>query len=398
MLSRYLDQRFWATEVRRYGHQALRISRHQWQGRSLRSNASHLFFSRRDVERAFRSRTVFMWMEHAKWILRKAREYALADYMRTLTEGLVDSHMMRRRLHYEKKTWRGIDTNLKRLRDALTHTEGLITTVLEEYKGRRDSLPLGAAEVERSLEQYLAHIQDLFTRASEINRLLGGEVYHLQFLVLGVLRQEDEGRRRLQRYVDTIAARIQQVLRPAADHIIRIATDVGAECTIVVTEHTESCTAREVRVDPAVTARWTENIVPAMFQDANANFPSVRQHLDDLTNTIQSAGRAPRVALAESPLSRGFNLLVEEAGLREIRTERRRLRNLALRDMRRISNNRGLRRIIEQWLTFLESQDLQSGAATAEERQAIRHNAIAALAPLPAVLPGDVVEGSSDAS
>lgn len=93
MLSRYLDQRFWDGEVRRYGQQALKVSRHQWQGRSLKSNARHLFFDKRDVERAFRSKSVYVWMDFAKSVLRKSREYALADYMKSLTEGLVESHM-----------------------------------------------------------------------------------------------------------------------------------------------------------------------------------------------------------------------------------------------------------------------------------------------------------------
>lgn len=304
---------------------------------------------------------------------------------------------MRRRLHYEKKTWRGIDTNLQRLRDALTRTEGRATTALEEYRGRRASLPLDAPETGRSLQQYLAHVQDLFTRASELNRLLGGEVHYLQYLVLGFLRQEDGSRRRLQRYVNTIAARIRRVLRPAADHIIRLATDTAAECTAAVTDYTESCAAHGAAADPAATAPWAEDVVPAMLRDAGAGFPPARQHLDDLAGTIRSAGRAARRALAEPPLSRGFGLLVEEAGLREIRTARRRLRDLALRDMRRISGNGDLRRLIEQWLTFLESQDLQLGAATAEERRALQQNAIAALAPLPAAVPGGAGEGSSDA-
>ncbi|KUI57475.1 hypothetical protein VP1G_04833 [Cytospora mali] len=393
MLSQYLDQSFWSTKFRKYGHQALKISRHQWEGRSLKSTFSYVLSSKRDVVRAFRSKTAYRWMRRAHRALVEAREYALATYMTNLSQSAVESDMMRRRLHYEKKTWPRTDAALMRLRREVRRVRGIATTRLREYKARRGVLPLGAVEVGRGLEGYLEQVRLLLIQGKELDRLLGEEVQYLQYLVLGFLRQENDARSRLQSYMDVIYERIYRVLEPAAATIIRTTARVNTEWLDVITEYAEACLAQNVRVDRTVRNLW--GILTTMSTDANALYPPTQHHLDNLRNIIKNGRRVAAGGLAGSPMASNFDLLVDSAGLREIRTQRMRLRNLALRDMLRISRNNNLKQIVEEWLVILATQDRLRGAATEEERRAIQGDAVVDFSQFP-ISPPQVGEDSGD--
>lgn len=381
MLSRYHDQRFWSAEFRKYGHQALKLSRHRWEGRPLKSHFKYMLVSRRDVVRAFGSTRAFRWMKSARETLVAAREYALAAYMMNLARNVVESDMMRRRLHYEKKAWPRTDAKLTRLRREVNRIRGITTARLDDYMAMRSVLPLDTEEVGRDLEEYLTQTRQLLIQCKDLNRLLGEEVQYLQYLVLGVLKQEENSRTRLQSYMDVISERINRVLEPAANTIIRMASVINAEWPGVVTEYTDACLAQDIHVDENVSNLW--DTISAMSSDSNALFPSIRQHLSNLRDIILNGRAVAAHRLAGEPLSGNFDLLVDSNGLREIRTQRMQLRNLALRDMRRLSHVSNLREIVMEWLALLATHDRLRGAATREERRAIRGDAPLSFSELP---------------
>lgn len=390
ILSRYLDRRFWSSSFRKYGQQALKLPRHRWEDKPLKSRLFFVLFSRREVERAFGSTTAFRWMRYARETLVAAREFALASYMMDFSRSIVEADMMRRRLHYEKKTWPVTDAKLIRLGRLLTRTRHLATMRLGDYRARRGDSPLGAAEVITALTMYLTEMRLLYIQAKDLDRLLGEEIPYLQYLTLGFLRQDDNTRARLQGYMNVISVRVHRVLRPAADNIISTTAEIKAEWLGVVTDYTEACVAQGVRVDRAVSN--LEGTLTTMSADATAIFPSTRQLVSDLRDVVQDGWRVVARRVADPPpgLAGSFNLLADSVGLREIRTQRMRLRNLALRDMRRISHDGNLRAIVEQWLAILQIHDRLRGAATEEERRAIRREGPIDFPQPPAVAFGNV--------
>lgn len=211
MLSRYHDQKFWSADFRRYGHQALKLSRHQWEGVPLRSDLEYKLIIRSDVVRAFGSKRAYRWMRLAYQTLVQARETALATYMMGLSRSVVESVMMRRRLHYEKKAWPRTDADLTRLRKEVTRLQDTATRRLNDYRALRTVLPFDMADIGRAFQTYMEQVRLLFAQCKKLDRVLGEEVQYLQYLVLGFLRQEEHVRAWLQNYMVVISKRINRV-------------------------------------------------------------------------------------------------------------------------------------------------------------------------------------------
>lgn len=237
------------------------------------------------------------------------------------------------------------------------------------------------ADIGRSFQVYIEQVRLLFVQCKELDRVLGEEVQYLQYLVLGFLRQEEDVWAWLQNYMDVISERINRILEPAVNAITTTTTSIDAEWPGVLIEYTDACVALNILVDPIVGT--IQDIISAMSSDANQNFPSTRQHLANLRNVILNAGQVAADSLVGTPLAGNFNLLADSIGLREVRTRRTWLREVALRDIRRISPNSNLREVVQEWLALLATHEELAGVATREERRAIRSGAAASLSQLP---------------
>ena len=374
MVTRYLDEDFWSGVFSKYGHESLKLSRHQWEGKPLRTGVHYEITSKRYVQKAFRSKRAYFWMRLASDVLYRARKYALGEYMLALSRSVVESDMMRQRLHYEKKTWPVTDAKLRKLDRKMTRTREDIKKRLAEYTERRDVVPIGTAEIGGLLYNYLETVWTLFVDCQSLNRSLGEEIPYLQKLVLSYLRQEDHVRPRLQNYYDLMLKRIDRVLGPVADNMIDGAGENMTDWEDMLDEYEQTCAAQSILMGQNSTI-W-RGLLETLRSHVRATLPATRQHITDLREVIASMGQAvtgsgPGGGPLALALARDLDLVVDTSGVRPLRAQRREFRNLALRDLRRISGDSSLRPMVEEWFRVLATHDKLRGAATAEERQAL---------------------------
>lgn len=373
MYSRLFRESFWAPggPFAKYGHQALRMPTHQWEGRALKSQFEFLYVRMRDVSRAFGSKRAVDWMLTACIKLREAGQYAIAEYMLHLTESLVEGGMMRRRLHYDKKTWPQTDRAILRHIDEIRRLGNQLPALLAAYRHAQAQWVDHSQDREPLVNAISAYIDQgrlIIVEATEVQRLLGVEVQHTQYLVLGVLKQTGETRRHLGRYLDILRYRLQSVLGRRASEAI------GAVSAVHQQYFDEIVPGLPQPMDGHVLYGRLRQLVSnftTMSASIQATLPSTRNQLSDLVNTISIClEENANGALGAPPLAR-FNYLVDSSGIREMRTQRRNLRNLALRDMMRLPYNSKERRIAHGWMMALQTQPRLAEAETEAMREAL---------------------------
>lgn len=371
--SRLFHESFWARggPFAQYGHQALRMPVHQWEGRPLKSQFEFLYVRNHDSSRAFGSKAAVNWMLSAYALLREAGQYAIAEYMLHLTESLVEGSRMGKRLHYEKKTWAQTDPRILGRIGEIRRLGNQLPTLLANYRQARDQPGdprQGPAPVANALSAYIDQGRLMLVEATELERLLGIEVQQTQYLILGVLKQIDETRRSLGRYLDILRYRLQNVLGRRADEAIAAVSALHQQYLAEIVPglpQPMDGNQQHRRLSQLVSAYTT------MSASIQASFPSVRNQLNDLVNTISIClNQDGNGALARPPLDR-FNYLLDSSGIRQMRTERRNLEGLAIRDIRRLPEGSQERRIVYGWMMALATQPQVAGAATGPERQAL---------------------------
>ena len=366
MYSRFFHQGFWGKRgpFEKYGQQALKLSTHQWETRGLKSQLHYFYVRKDDVAKAFGSRKVYIWMLNATSVLEEARQYVISEYMIDLTESVVEADRMGQRLHYEKKTWPRTDKKISEHIREIRRLRSQIPDILNKY-GQAKSGPRGpnGPTWERALGAYIEQGRLIIVEASEMQRLLGIEVQYLQYLILGVHRQDEETRKKLGRYMDTISYRLRKVLARMADEAIEAATHVHEQYLI--------------EIMPDLPQQLSDNLqqltsrLETMSKDIHTTFPSTRQQLSNLADFITKGISHNDSGETESPPLQGFDLLVDASGIREIRTKRRQLQDLALRDLRHLGPEAPEHRIVNAWLRALRTQP-QLAQATLKEAAVIK--------------------------
>lgn len=381
MYSRLFREAFWARggPHYKYGHQALRMPTDRWEGRNLKSHFEFYYIRKKDVPRVFRNRGVYIWMLSANAVLQEARHHAIAEYMLNLTEGLVEASRMGRRLHYEKKTWPRKDGEIMRHILQIRQLGAQIPNLLGNYRraqGGWVDLSGNQMSVEDALVAYINQGRQVITEATEVQRLINIEVQQTQFLVVGVLKQPDETRRDLSRYLEIIRYRLQTVLYRMADEALQAALFARQQyVNEIVPDLSRQADDNVNHTDRNARIRAFEAMSAAIWE----SLPSTRFQLADLANTISICmTQDDNGTLATPPLA-SFNNLVDGAGLRELRTRQRNLRSLALRDLGSLPRNGPAHRIVTAWLRALRTQQQLAGLATQAERDALRGNLVASL-------------------
>ncbi|ROV93433.1 hypothetical protein VPNG_09636 [Cytospora leucostoma] len=366
--SGFFDESFWTGggPFDKYGHQALRISTHQWEGRPLKSQYKFHYTREKDVWRAFASRRVVRWFGAAFHLLQRAKQYALAAYLAAKTDEAAERLVMRKRLHYEKKTWPRNDALLFRhiseIRRLLPLLPGLMDTYRRAKAGQDHA---DAPTMDGALLAYVEQARLIIIEASEIQRRLGIEVQYLQYIVLGILKQDKETRIRLRRYMDLMRFRIQSVLIRMADET----TD--AALTWVYQQFSDEFLP-DIPPDPDTILHQRASRVTFMGVELMSTFPSTRQQLSDLAEVITvCTDAADDGELGSPPLDR-FNLLVDGAGLRAMRTKQRDLCRLAYAHALDLRPGSPEQRIVAAWNGALVKQGELAQAANGEQRAAIR--------------------------
>ncbi|KAK7726890.1 hypothetical protein SLS53_006933 [Cytospora paraplurivora] len=366
--SRFFGESFWTAggPFDKYGHQALRISTHQWEGNPLKSQYKFYYTRQKDVARAFGSRRVFLWMAAVGHLLRKANQYALADYLSAKTNETAEGSVMRKRLHYEKKTWPRNDALLFRhiaeIRRLLIPARGLLETYRRAKAGQNYA---DAPTMEAALLAYVEQARLIIIEASEIQRRLGIEVQYLQYLVFGILKQDNETRVELRRYMDIIRFRIQSVL-------IRMADETIDAALVWVFQQFSDEILPDIPLDLNTILHQRASRVTFMGVELMSTFPSTRQQLSGLAEVITLCiDVADDGDLGSLPLDR-FNLLVDGAGLRAMRTKQRDLGRLAFRDALHLRPGSPEMKIVLAWNGALLKQKELAQAANGEQRAAIR--------------------------
>lgn len=365
---RFFNESFWTGggAFDKYGHQALRISRHQWEGKALKSQFKLQYIRHKDVARAFGSRKVYLWIAAVEVLLRKAKQYALADYLSEKTKERTEGVVMRKRLHYEKKTWRRSDALLFRhvaeIRRLLVPLRELLDTYQRARAGQDNADALTA---EAALLAYVDQARLIIIEASEIQRRLGIEVQYLQYLAFAIVKQDNRTRVGLRRYMDLIRFRIRSFL-------IRMADETTSAALLWVFQQYCGEILPEIPPDPATLLRQRASRLTSIGRELATSFPSTRQQLADLADVIDVCiDVADDGELGSPPLER-FNLLVDGAGLRALRTNQRNLGRIAFRDASRLRPGSPEQKIVAAWNGALLKQSELAQAASREQRAAIR--------------------------
>lgn len=363
MYGRLFRESFWGRSgpFAKYGQQALKLSTHEWGGRVLKSQLRFLDFRPKELAKAYRNQKAAAWIFDAQQALVATRQYLIANYMMDLTESVVEADRMRRRLHYEKKVWPRTDKTISRHIDEIGRLQAQLPGTLNNYKAARaGTLGPGVQSVGDALGKYIEQGRLIMIEVREVQRLLGVEVQSLQYLVLGVVRQDDQTRQRLRNYMVTIRSRIQVFLQRRADEAIAAASQVSQQ---YITE-----------IQPALPQQLDDNFrlatdgITAIFTETQSTLPSTRQSLLNLVETINACiGGDGGGALAPPPLDK-FNLLADGSGLKPLRTRQRQFRALALEKMKRIKPRSSTATILRAWFQILERHPRLAGAATKEER------------------------------
>lgn len=379
MYGRLFREAFWARggPYYKYGHQALRMPTDTWEGRTLKSHLEFFYIRKNDVPRVFGSRAAYRWMLNVKYILDAAGHHAISEYMINLTESLVEADRMGRRLHYDKKTWSRKDGEIMRHIWQIRQLQSVFTTLLSDYRQAQAQWPGPDGKLlpeEASLMAYVEQGRRILVEAAEVQRLISIEVQHTQFLVLGVCKQPDETRASLDRYLDIIRYRLQSVLYHRADE----ALDAASGTYHQYLNEIKPDLLREVddETDHSDRDALTQ-AVEAMHVPVLGNLTSTRSQLTELADTITLCmTRDPEGKLAAPPLA-SFDHLVDETGVRELRTRQRKLRSLALRDLGSLPRNGPAHRIVAAWLGALRTQRQMAGQATQAERDALSGDLVA---------------------
>lgn len=381
MYSRLFREAFWARggPYYKYGHQALRMPTDKWEGRNLKTHFEFYYIRKKDVPRVFRNRGVYMWILSVNAILGDARHHAISEYMLNLTESLVEASRMGRRLHYDKKIWPQKDGEIMGHIQQIRQLGVQIPNLLGDYRqaqGCWTDLDGNQMSVDAALMAYIDQGRQIITEATEVQRLISIEVQQMQFLVVGVLKQPDETRRDLARYLDIIRYRLQTVLDRMADEALQAALSARQQYLNEIVPDL----SREVNDNVNHTDRNARiRAFEAMSAAIQESLPSTRYQLADLADAINICmTQDANGNLAVPPLA-SFNYLVDGAGLRELRTRWRNLRSLALRDLRSLPRNGPAHRIVTAWLRALRTQRQLAGLATQAERDALSGNLVSSL-------------------
>ncbi|ROV94801.1 hypothetical protein VMCG_08868 [Cytospora schulzeri] len=383
MYGRLFHESFWGPggPFAKYGQQALRMPTHEWEGRKLKTLFEPLYYDPKDVPRALGSKKAYQWMLLAEVYLTKRRQYAITEYMSILTGSLVEEGRLRKRLHYEKKTWPRGDADITRHVDEIRRLgqqlPGLLATCTQAQAGMANP-GQEPVSLEDALASYIDNGRRMIVEATEVQRLLGFEIQHTQYLVLGILKQPDSARRDLERYMDIIRYRLRSLLGRRANEVIQMVSSVYDQYLNQIVP----ALPQQMDHDRYIDLRQLLNTFNTMSETIRATLPTIIDQLADLANTITMClEEDDNGALARPPLNK-FNYLLDASGIREMRTQRRDLRNLALRHMRLLPANSTELRIVNGWLGALRTHVALAGAATQAERAALQSAALPSLASL----------------
>lgn len=379
--SRLFHESFWARggPYYQYGHQALRLPTDRWGGRSLKSHFEFYYVRKRDVLAVLRSRAAYRWMICAKVLLDEARLHAISEYMLALTEGLVEANRMGRRLHYDKKTWPRTDGEIAGHVQQIRLLAAQAPNFLVDYRQAQGGglNPNGdPVTAEAALIAYVDQGRQIITEATEVQRLVSIEIQQTQFLVLGFLKQPDKTRRNLTRYMNIIRFRLQSVLHPMADEALQAAATAHQQyLNEIVPDLAQQVDDNQGHADRNARTSAFETMAATIQQ----SLPSTIYQLTDLSNTISTCTAQNDDGDLETPPLASFNYLADGAGLRELRTRQRDLRQLALRDMVGLPRGGIAHRVVTAWLGALRTQEQLAGLATQAERDALRRDLVADL-------------------
>ncbi|KUI56328.1 hypothetical protein VP1G_03679 [Cytospora mali] len=376
MYSRFFNESFWTRggtgTFAKYGHQALRMPRDQWEGKPLKSHFEFYYVRTSDVARAFGNLKAYLWMAHATSALEEASEYAISQYLQDLTESVVEADMMRKRLHNEKKMWPRSDAEISKRIEQIRRLWGQVPNLLNNYRqSQGGQVGPGVPPVGNARAAYIEQGCLIIIEVTEVQRLLGIEVQCLQFLVFGVLKQTDETRRNLRRYMNIMRYRIQDVLGRWADEAIQRTSAMYQQYLAEVGPNLPQQMDDKQR---QLTDRLT-----TMYHDIQSTLPSTRGQLSELAEIITVCIDTDESGNMASPPQDRFNLLVDAAGLRAMRTRQRHLRNLAVRNIGRLAPGSPKLKIVQAWLQALRTQPQLAGAATQAEYLAARRHIMGAL-------------------
>lgn len=333
MMSRLYSEDFWSTDVAKYSHQALRFSVHEWGGKSLRSSFYLSFTPRRDLLKAFRSRTAWPWLSRSVTMLSQVGEDVLSEYIYHRAMRSAGAAVTRRRLHYERRRWRHSDTAIVARSREIARLRAALSAGLEGYSANRDSA---------ALEAYLGDARLLVVEALELAWLVGWEVSALQHLVSECARLDDAGRQVVKRYTNSAGARVERRLKPAVEGATVVVQELQRELADVIPGLPPVAGADSLlrstigeRISAAASAlAATKGMVHELGRsvDIITNFSSA-QHESD------------------SPVREAFNLLVDTASGRQ---QREVLQRLAEHRIRELPSNSPIHRVLRACFRILE--------------------------------------------
>lgn len=333
MMSRLYSEDFWSTDVAKYSHQALRFPVHEWAGKPLRSSFYLSFTPRRDLLKAFRSKTAWPWLSRSVTMLSQVGEDALSEYIYHRAMRSAGAAVTRRRLHYERRRWRHSDAAIVARSREITRLRAALAAELEGYSANRDSA---------ALEAYLGDVRLLVVEALELARLVGWEVSALQLLVSECARLDDAGRRAVKRYTDSAGARVERRLKPVIEGAVVVLEELRRELADVIPGLPPVAGA-----DSLLRSTIGERISAAasVLAATKGMVYELGRSVDTITN-FSSAQHGN-----DSPVREVFNLLVDTASGRQ---QQEVLQRLAEHRIRELPSNSPIHRVLRACFRILE--------------------------------------------
>lgn len=343
----------------RYGNSALKLPTMEWWSRRpLKAQLSHPLPSREQFERAFRDSDTATWVReaHSKLLRNKHRE--IAAYLMGMTNNVVEGQTMCSRLRQEQKLWALFDTKVQTLWDRMNRLDDWATTELACYVSAvtpQTQAPINTQNF--YLFNYLRAGGSVCKAAADLQRLLALECTYIQFLVLGLIKQDENTRQFLLKQRPVIALR-----RRIRDGNLDRAAQAAWDRPLLLWQNWQDKVVG--RLDPGLMEdrmHSESRNFKAMVDDLLPKMSSTLQTLLDLETTIQNCTGPGPLSVAAPQFASLTAATVQGPGY---------LKHLALRRMRQMRPDDEMRPVIGKWLDILVSAKQLEGSMD-DERAAI---------------------------
>lgn len=377
MLSQYLKESFWSPtgHVARFGHGALKLSTATWNGVTLKSHLRHPEPRRKEYRQAFRRRSAFKWVKRVHKYLVRRKHSEVAAYMQALTNIVVEGRIMRLRLREEQRLWHQADEKIRVRWEEMERWNGQAIGALANYILPVAALPYTTIAPEDSrIRSILRFATDACRSAADLQRLVAAECVHLQFLVLGLVKQDQATRQSLLQE-RSVGALLRRIRGGYLDRAVQAARTTLLSFWQNWREKIGICLDRgEVHGN----IRLHLDVHVDMMGKVLANLAATRQALDEIETLLRNCAEQSQPLLRAEASQFGLLTVATVQGTPQY------LRAVAMRRMRQMRPDDPSLPLIGIWLDVLASVK-QLEVATREERSMIRQSLRKAFRVLPSI-------------